>query len=356
MRIIDFINKDVCEANESKRVIVTLRVLCLIVMFAFALDTVFAGLNTVVAFPHVFVALYIMFIAFFTSTYYSKTVVALRAFILCLFIWIPSMIPIFGWTAGIQNYCIIILMLCFFASFSSTVIKFSQSLIVLILRIFLIAFFGGIKPQVPIGIYSDKAMQVSNITAVFVSIIFISYVFSKNEIEAEKKLMKYNDRLKEEANTDQLTGLYNRRRAVEYINERVSCRSGENVSIAIGDIDFFKKINDTYGHATGDEVLKFLAKEMTETCGNNAFIARWGGEEFIIIFPGMNGDEAFLQLDALHTKIRRTPIIVDDIKIDLTMTFGLAELSYDNDVEKAIKEADEKLYLGKATGRDKVVY
>ncbi|MBR1485930.1 MAG: GGDEF domain-containing protein, partial [Synergistaceae bacterium] len=184
--------------------------------------------------------------------------------------------------------------------------------------------------------------------------IFISYVFSKNEIEAEKKLMKYNDRLKEEANTDPLTGLYNRRKAVEFMKE-ITDGIRENVSVAIGDIDFFKKVNDTHGHDVGDEVLKFIAKEMTETC-NDAFIARWGGEEFIIIFSSLNGDEAYLRLDALHSKIQRTPIIVCGITINITMTFGLSELPYDNNAEAAIKEADAKLYIGKANGRNQVVY
>ena len=354
MWIIDFINKDVREVNESKRVIVTLRVLCLFALSAFALDTVFAGLSAVAAFPLTFISFYYAFAALFAFTYYFKTKIVLRLFILIMAVWIFCMIPILGWTAGIQNYCIIILMLCFFASFSKSSVKFAYAFSVLIFRFILIALFGGIKSSVPIGAYADKAMQITNITAVFVSIIFISYVFSKNEIEAETKLMKYNDRLKAEANTDPLTGLYNRRRAVEFMKE-ITDGNRENVSVAIGDIDFFKKVNDTYGHDVGDEVLKFIAKEMTETC-NDAFIARWGGEEFIIIFPGLNGDEAYIRLDELHSKIRRTPIIVRGITINITMTFGLSELPYDNNAEAAIKEADEKLYMGKANGRNQVVY
>ena len=354
MWIINFINKDVSEINESKRVMVTLRVLCLIVLSAFALDTFFAGLGAVIAFPLAFISFYSMFAALFVSTYYFKTKIVLRLFLLLMTVWIFHMIPVLGWTSGIQNYCIIILMLVFFASFSNSSVKFAYAFSVLIFRFMLIALFGGIKSSVPISAYADKAMQVTNITAVFVSIIFISHVFSKKEIEAEKKLMKYNDLLKEEANTDPLTGLHNRRRAVEFIKE-LTDGNRDNVSVAIGDIDFFKKVNDTYGHSTGDEVLKFIAKEMTETC-NDAFIARWGGEEFIIIFPGLNGDEAYVRLDGLHSKIRNTPITVGDININITMTFGLSELPYDNDAEAAINEADEKLYMGKANGRNQVVY
>ena len=354
--IINFINKDVHEANESKRIMVTLRVLCLIVISAFVADTFFAGLGIIAAYPGTFISFYLAFVIFFISTYYFRTKLVLRFFIFLIYFWVFLMTPAFGWSAGMQNYCIIILMLLFFASFSRSEVKFAYSFVVLLFRFVLIAVFGGVMPPVRIAGYIDKGMQITNITAVFVSIIFISYVFSKNEIEAEDKLMKYNDRLRKEANTDQLTGLYNRRRAVEYLKELTSSIYMENNSIAIGDIDFFKRVNDTYGHDIGDEVLKFLAKEMMETCGDEAFIARWGGEEFIIVFPGLNGDEAYVRLEALHNKIQNTPVIACDIKIDMTMTFGLSELPYGNDAGVAIKEADEKLYMGKSNGRNQVVY
>ena len=203
---------------------------------------------------------------------------------------------------------------------------------------------------------NDKLLQITNISAVFISIIFISYMFSRKENEAENKLMKYNDQLKKEASTDQLTGLNNRRKAREYLTRLKKEEVSTAVSVAMGDIDFFKKVNDTYGHDAGDEVLKFVSKTMVDNCRTTAFISRWGGEEFLLIFPDCNGDQAFIILERLRNKIQKETIVVGDNKIKITMTFGLTEYNYSKDEELAIKEADEKLYIGKSNGRNQVVY
>ena len=126
--------------------------------------------------------------------------------------------------------------------------------------------------------------------------------------------------------------------------------------MAIGDIDFFKKVNDTYGHDVGDEVLKAVAKTMVDNSSSDTFLARWGGEEFLIVYPNCNGDDAYVALEKLRRIIQKNEIKVNDIIINLTMTFGLAEFSYNRDQETTVKEADEKLYIGKSNGRNQVVY
>ena len=356
MGLISLINKDIKAENENKRVIVSLRILYIIVFITFILDTVYAGVDVFSMYRFRIIALFAVVIGLFIYTYHSKTKPSLYAFIIFLFLWIFLMIPVYGWSAGMQNYFIIILMLCFFAFYGKTVFKFINSGVVLAIRILCIGFYGGIKPVVPINVICDKLIQISNISAVFISIIFISYMFSKSENEAENKLMQYNDRLKKEASTDRLTGLNNRRMAEEYLARLKKDNNTASVSVAMGDIDFFKKVNDTYGHDAGDEVLKAVAKTMVDNCRNTAFISRWGGEEFLLIFPDCNGDQAFIVLERLRTKIQKEAIIVGDNNIKITMTFGLTEYNYNKDEELAIKEADEKLYMGKSNGRNQVVY
>ena len=168
--------------------------------------------------------------------------------------------------------------------------------------------------------------------------------------------MKYNDKLKQQASTDQLTGLKNRRSALDFIESLNKAEVTEGVSLAMCDIDFFKKVNDTYGHDAGDEVLKFVANKMVEESGETAFVSRWGGEEFLIIFPDCNGDHAFIILEKLRKTLKNSVIKVDEAEIKITMTFGLAEYSFNEDVDSVIKEADEKLYMGKQNGRNQVVY
>ena len=356
MGIWELINRDVKAENESKRVVVTLRILYIVGLIAFILDISFAGIEVISMFPYRIGGLFAAMICLFVLTYFSRTIVSLILFMICTFLWTLSMIPCFGWSAGMQNYFIIILMLCFFALHGKPLYKFMYAGFVLLIRILTIGLFGGMKPVVEIDSISDKLLQITNISAVFVSIILISYRFSQRENEEESKLMKYNDKLKKEANTDRLTGLVNRKRAEECLELIQNSDEYPSVSLAMGDIDFFKRVNDTYGHEAGDEVLKYVAKTMTDTCPDDSIVSRWGGEEFLIIFPSYNGDEAFVFLDKLRHKIKKGEVVVNGETIKITMTFGLAEFGFRADIDTAIKEADTKLYEGKRNGRNQVVY
>ena len=335
---------------------IALRILYIIVFLAFILDVCFAGIEVLKMYPYRIFTLFAANILLFIYTYRSKTKVSLFLFMIFLFLYTFFMIPCVGWSAGMQNYFIIILMLTFFAMHASTLYKFAYAGIVLVIRVVVIWIYGGIKPLTNITSTDDKLLQITNISAVFCSIIFISYVFSKQENESENKLMKYNDQLRKEAGTDQLTGLFNRRRTLEYLELLREDKETGVVSVAMGDIDFFKKVNDTYGHDAGDEVLKFVAKAMKDNSRDSSFISRWGGEEFLIIIPNCNGDNAFIALERLRRAIKDSVIKVGDAEIKITMTFGLTEFGFHQDIDRVIKEADEKLYYGKNNGRNQVVF
>ena len=356
MGLVRLITKDISEENVDKRTIVALRILYIIVLLAFMIDNAIAGIGALKLYPVRLVALFLVNIILLISTYKTKTRPSLMLFMLFLFVWIVCLIPVYGWSAGIQNFYIPILMLLFFATHSKPIYKFTYAGIVLAIRILTIFYYGGIVSEVCISDLRNKLIQIINISAVFFCIIFISYVFSKRENEAENKLMKYNDRLKKEANTDQLTGLFNRRKADEFLESLAAETDGKHVSVAIGDIDFFKKVDDTYGHDIGDIVLQNIAKTLEESSRIDTFVARWGGEEFLIVFPDCNGDDAFIALERIRKNIQDNPIIISDITLNITMTFGLAEFSFKRDVEATIKQADEKLYIGKHNGRNQVVY
>lgn len=356
MKIIDLITKDVVAENENKKNMVVLRILYLIVFAAFVIDVFLAGTEAISMFPYLIFGLLAANIILFILTYHIKTNPALIMFIIFIFSWTLSMIPAFGWSAGMQNYFIIVLMLSFFSSHGKPRYKFVLAGFVLILRIVTISIFGGMKSVANVSPLHDKLLQITNISAVFISIIFISYIYSHENNEAEDKLMKYNEKLKKEADTDRLTGLYNRRKTEEYLQSLKDSNYTGAISIAMGDIDFFKKVNDTYGHDKGDAVLKFVANSMRDICGSNTFISRWGGEEFLLIFKDCNGDDSLLILEKLRRVIQNRVINIDDDVIRITITFGLTEYNIKKDVKIAIKEADEKLYIGKTNGRNQVVY
>ena len=358
MKLIGLITKDTKEENQNKRIIIALRILCIICFVAFIADMIPVAAGIIREYPFRVSFLFFANIMVFLFTYRLKTRTSLICFIAYVFVWSLAMMPVLGWSAGMQNYHIIILMLCFFATYSKALYKFIYAGLVLVFRGVTVILVSGIKSDLVVsGSAVDKYMQITNISAVFISIVLLSYLFSREENEAEGKLIKYNDKLKREANTDKLTGLFNRRRADEYLEELIEGKDHDSVSVTIGDIDFFKKVNDNYGHDAGDVVLKRIAELMTANIGESAFIARWGGEEFLLILPGCNGDDAYIAIERLRETIEHTEIAVnDDLKIKVTMTFGIAELSYVAGVEASVKEADEKLYMGKQSGRNRVIY
>ncbi len=203
-------------------------------------------------------------------------------------------------------------------------------------------------------------IMVSEFTIVFSAIYlaFISLYFCMKFTEAEHKIYVYNRQLKKMASLDPLTNVMNRRGMGDVLDdmqkEYLAGISG--LSIAIGDIDFFKKVNDQYGHDCGDYILKTISDIFSRYIEGKGEVCRWGGEEFLFAFTEKNSDNVFIFLNDLRHTIKHTRFEFNGIEIRITMTFGLEEFSPSADIETTIKAADEKLYLGKESGRDKVVY
>ena len=155
---------------------------------------------------------------------------------------------------------------------------------------------------------------------------------------------------------DALTELYNRRSGDKKLR-RIATEakaSGRSFAMAIGDIDLFKRINDTYGHECGDAVLKKVSATLKQHMWHRGFAARWGGEEFLLVFEDTDLETARRQLDELMDKIRGLDILYDDQHVKLTMTFGLV-CEPEDDIHTLLKEVDAKLYIGKTNGRNQVV-
>ena len=156
---------------------------------------------------------------------------------------------------------------------------------------------------------------------------------------------------------DALTGLKNRRyfsqRATEAWNQFF--RYKHTFSLILIDIDLFKTINDTHGHGVGDTVLIDVAKILTENVRVNDIVARWGGEEFLILLPALNVLEAYWVADKLRKKVAEHPIKVQGKQVPVSITCGVAEIKHYESVEACIQAVDKKLYEGKALGRNTVV-
>lgn len=154
---------------------------------------------------------------------------------------------------------------------------------------------------------------------------------------------------------DALTHLANRRSGDKKLRQLVAEARKNNspFCISIGDIDFFKKVNDTYGHECGDKVLQNVAACLRKRMRGKGFAARWGGEEFLLVFENSTMDDAYALLTLLLEDIRNMETKYDDCTIQVTMTFGLA-FGETHDVTQLLRNADQKLYEGKTTGRNKI--
>ena len=201
--------------------------------------------------------------------------------------------------------------------------------------------------------------------------VFMNKVAGGNlQTEADVEVMKRTDELGDISRsavsmqksirgfveTDPLTGLGNRRfikGQLSKIRDRAK-ETGVPFSLAIADIDFFKKVNDTYGHNAGDEVLKAVANTLKFGVQGHGFAGRWGGEEFILCFDKCGMYDGADKLWEILEKIREMVVSTEGYDIKVTMTFGIVD-GYYGEIEEMVEAADAKLYYGKQNGRNRVV-
>lgn len=193
----------------------------------------------------------------------------------------------------------------------------------------------------------QPAIYLANIGITATIVLAATFFYSK-ETESVWETLRYN------MNHDVLTGLYNRRFLERHI-ELIPEKEKSQYVIAMVDIDFFKKVNDTYGHEAGDEVLVRVSDCLKDTAGKNNLAVRWGGEEFILYFPNSTTEQIHPVIEALRKRIEDMVIEVRGKDIRVTITSGIATGLADSNYEKVINNADEKLYLGKQRGRNRVV-
>ncbi len=155
---------------------------------------------------------------------------------------------------------------------------------------------------------------------------------------------------------DPLTELFNRRSGDRKLQQIIQKSSKQETPfcVALGDIDYFKNINDTYGHDCGDMILQTIADKLRTHMFDCGFVARWGGEEFLLVFDHTDIEESHLILQKLLDDIRTMECSYDGHTIKVTMTFGLMN-GNSTDHKQLIRQADEKLYIGKSTGRNQII-
>lgn len=177
------------------------------------------------------------------------------------------------------------------------------------------------------------------------------FLFSSYMLDAHKAL-------EIEATTDPLTELYNRRFFLSESKRILSVaeRHQEPLCIMMCDIDFFKKVNDNFGHKVGDKVLKKFAETLNKSLRGGDILARYGGEEFVALLTQTDKANGFSVVDRMREQIENLSIETEKGSINLTASFGLCEVKEFQDIEVSINLADNALYDAKSAGRNVVKY
>jgi diguanylate cyclase (GGDEF)-like protein/PAS domain S-box-containing protein len=176
-------------------------------------------------------------------------------------------------------------------------------------------------------------------------------------IRAERELRALQETLREQANHDALTGLYNRHYLEVTLGRELirAQREGYPVAVIMGDLDRFKAINDRYGHLAGDEVLRTFGDLLKRDARGSDIYCRFGGEEFLLVLPGMAEESAVKRAEQLRSAIAAAPVVYDATPIAVTASFGVATFPCDGRTrDELIAAADCALYAAKAAGRNRV--
>ncbi len=266
----------------------------------------------------------------------------------------------FGWGACFQNYAFSIITACFLPAHEEGRDKFYQTVpyiysFSVIITYFALLFVLDLMPSGSVLNVNDTIMKILfffNNAVSFIAIMGATIFYTS---KSKRKVYE----LTRKADFDELTLLYNRY-AITQMNTQVRNHAQslrKDYSIAILDIDHFKKVNDKYGHNSGDLVLKQISNILKNIGSDNIIPGRWGGEEFILIGTSDMRYETFIkQMVKLNEKIAHTKFKIENHEqIDITVSIGVSSIPYDMSMEDAVGLADENLYEAKNTGRNKVV-
>ena len=266
-----------------------------------------------------------------------------------------------GWECGACCFlCSIVPIIIYFGCF---LFKGNKRWIVVILLVAnfslyvtLFLRYAGVKPAYELSPVTQSALIIFSSFAMIFSIIFYNAIYIYSSEYEMVSLEQKNKQLSVDAQEDTLTSLLNRRGFLPIVEE---CMKGENTKhfcVAFCDIDNFKRVNDSYGHDGGDEVLRHITKLIKREM-QGCSVCRWGGEEFVILMRDYDFAVAKEKMEYLRKVIESSPTVFYNKHIPATITIGLEENkdTY-KEPEAIIKTADERMYYGKQHGKNILIY
>lgn len=206
-----------------------------------------------------------------------------------------------------------------------------------------------IEPLQPISSNALLAVHIFNLTVVFGMFAYLALFYVSTVTRAHKRLARM-------ATTDSLTGLFNRRHMIALTEKELARhhRRPSNLTFMLMDIDYFKQVNDQYGHDIGDRVLGGVSQMLTDSMREQDFIGRWGGEEFLAVLPETDIEQAAVSAERIRKAIESLVIESDGKLINVTISIGITQYRAEELLSNAIARADHALYEGKSGGRNRV--
>jgi diguanylate cyclase (GGDEF)-like protein len=258
-----------------------------------------------------------------------------------------------GFYTYVIFYFVLVLILQMIIPYGRPWIRAVISALIIALLLYQVHFEIGYQPLYSLGDYrvAFSSLNISISLFAVAAELFVS-TYIKGVIAHLGALREAE--LESLAHTDALTGLYNRRYAECYFERIKKEEPQRDWCVAMLDIDFFKNINDDYGHAVGDIALVELAQFLRRRLRSSDVIFRWGGEEFLILLSTRNRDVAVMVLEKVREGIAALRTTTDTLCFKFTVTIGVAPLDLDR-VDECIATCDAKLYQGKEAGRNRVV-
>ena len=269
-----------------------------------------------------------------------------------------------GWDWGFMIYLIALTPVSFYLAYSSPQfghgIKKPFFFVSLSMAVFVITriLSTRITPLYTERIFDQHMTLMYSVNAIisFFALLLFSILFTIEIRQNEIRLEEQYSLLESVSSKDPLTGLFNRRSMDKYLITALEQSKGDGLvfSVILGDIDDFKRVNDTYGHNIGDQVLIQVAKTISENASEGCRVCRWGGEEILIFIPE-NETVTYEVAEKIRQSIEQIRVPFSADYVSVTMTFGIAEYSPGLPFNKLVSIADNRLYYGKRHGKNQVV-
>lgn len=253
-----------------------------------------------------------------------------------------------GWDSGFHYYLLMFIP-AIVVSAGKRVLPYALLLLLLVFYLGLHAVSRWTGPVAPLDNTGLWIVHAFNVTVVFAMAAYTARFYYSTVRRAEKKLADL-------AATDPLTGLSNRRNLLtmaEHVMAQAH-RAGQPTALILADIDHFKAINDLHGHEAGDRVLVHTGALLSQTCRAQDIVARWGGEEFLVLLPATSAAAAWTLAERIRTAVTHQPLAPKEGAIEVTLSLGVAVVHAREPLASAIARADGALYRSKEEGRNRV--